>query len=201
MIVYAANRGGYGGVDRPDTRHLHPEVAMPKLVETPAQYVQRILSNVEGKDPLEVLGSTAQRLRAIVRDMPSDALRRRARPDTWSAVEIIAHLADVEIVASWRFRSILAHDGVLIQPFEQDEWVTNLRYEATDPAESLELFEAARTANLRLLRRVDQKRLENHGMHPERGRETAAHLIRLFAGHDLNHLKQLQLPRLTTPAP
>jgi hypothetical protein len=165
---------------------------MPKLVETPSQYVQRILSNVEGKDPLQVLGATAGRLRAIVRDTPLEALRRRPAPDTWSPVEIIAHLADSEIVASWRMRSILAHDGVPIQPFDQDEWVTNLRYAATDPVESVDLFEAARTATLRLLRRVDPKRLENHGMHAERGREPIAHLIRLYAGHDLNHLAQLE---------
>jgi hypothetical protein len=166
---------------------------MPKLVETPAQYVQRILSNVEGKDPLQVLGATAAKLRRSVHDAAPDMLRRRPAPDKWSPVEIIAHLADVEIVMSWRFRSILAHDGVPIQPFEQDEWVANLRYEATDPAESVDLFEAARAANLRLLRRVDPRRLENHGMHPQRGRETAAHLIRLLAGHDLNHLTQLEV--------
>jgi hypothetical protein len=168
------------------------ETAMPKLVETPSQYVQRILSNVEGKDPLQVLGATAGRLRAIVRDTSLEALRRRPAPDTWSPVEIIAHLADSEIVASWRMRSILAHDGVQIQPFDQDEWVTNLRYAATDPVESVDLFDAARMANLRLLRRVDPKRLENHGMHAERGREPIAHLIRLYAGHDLNHLAQLE---------
>jgi DinB superfamily len=164
---------------------------MPKDVETPSQYVQRILSNVEGKDPLEVLGATAVRLRTVVQDSPAELLGRRPSPDKWSPVEIIAHLADVEIVMSWRMRSILAHDGVSIQPFDQDEWVTNLRYEASDPAESVELFEAARTANLRLLRRVDPNQLEHHGMHPERGRETVAHIIRLLAGHDLNHLGQL----------
>jgi hypothetical protein len=164
---------------------------MPKQVETPPQYLQRILSNIEGKDPLEVLGATAGRLRAFVRDSPPHVLRRRPAPDKWSPVEIIAHLADVEIVMSWRMRSILAHDGVPIQPFDQEEWVRNLNYEATDPAESVELFEATRTANLRLLRRVDPKQLENHGMHPERGRETVAHVIRLVAGHDLNHLRQL----------
>ena len=165
---------------------------MPKQVETAPQYVQRILSNIEGKDPIQVLGATAGRLRAIVRDTPLATLRRRPAPDKWSPVEIIAHLADVEIAASWRMRSILAHDGVPTQAFDQDEWVRNLRYEATDPAESIDLFDAARTANLRLLRRVDPKRLENHGMHSERGRETVAHLIRLFAGHDLNHLAQLR---------
>jgi hypothetical protein len=165
---------------------------MPRHVESPSQYVQRILSNIEGEDPLQVLGATAGRLRAIVRDSPAETLRRKPAPDKWSAVQIIAHLADAEIVASWRMRSILAHDGVPIQPFDQDEWVTNLKYEATDPAESVALFEATRTANLQLLSRVDPKQLEHHGMHAERGRETIAHLIRLYAGHDLNHLKQIE---------
>jgi len=105
---------------------------MPRHVETPSQYVQRILSNIEGKDPLEVLGATAGRLRAFVRDSPPHVLRRRPAPDKWSPVEIIAHLADVEIVMSWRMRSILAHDGVPIQAFDQEEWVRNLNYEATD---------------------------------------------------------------------
>jgi uncharacterized damage-inducible protein DinB len=165
---------------------------MPRQVETPSQYVQRILSNIEGKDPWQVLGATAGRLRAFVRDSPPNALRRKPAADKWSAVEILAHLADTEIVASWRMRSILAHDGVPIQAFDQDEWVRNLKYEASDPAESVDLFEATRTANLRLLRRVDPKQLENHGMHAERGRETVVHLIRLFAGHDLNHLRQIE---------
>jgi hypothetical protein len=168
------------------------QARMGKRAEAPQEYVQRILGNLKGRDPMEVLGATAGRLRGYVRDTPIAVLRRRPAPDKWSGVEIIAHLADVEIVMGWRFRLILAHDGVAVQAFDQDEWVTNLRYQETDPAESVEQFEAARKANLRLLRRVDPTRLENHGMHPERGRETVAQLIRLVAGHDLNHLAQLE---------
>jgi len=29
-------------------------------------------------------------------------------------------------------------------------------------------------------------------MHQERGKETIAHLVRMFAGHDLNHLAQVE---------
>lgn len=165
---------------------------MGRRVETPQEYVQRILGNLKGADPMEVLGGTAGRLRRHMRDTPIDVLRRRPAPDKWSGVEIIAHLADVEIVMGWRFRLILAHDGVAVQAFDQDEWVRSLGYQDTDPAESVDQFEQARKANLQLLRRVDPSRLENHGVHPERGRETVAHLIRLVAGHDLNHLTQLE---------
>ena len=165
---------------------------MTTRAETPQEYVQRILGNLKGQDAWAVLGGTAARLRTLARDTPAEVLRRRPAPGKWSAVEIIAHLADVEIVGSWRFRLILAHDGVAVQTFNQDEWVTNLRYQDTDPGESIDLFDAARTANLRLLRRVEPSRLENHGVHPERGRETVAYLVRLFAGHDLNHLSQIE---------
>jgi uncharacterized damage-inducible protein DinB len=172
---------------------------MSTHVETPQEYVRRILSYVEGKDPLEVLSTTAGRLRTIVDDTPSAQLRRQPAPEKWSAAQIIAHLADSEIVGSYRLRLILAHDGVEVQPFDQEEWARNLRYEATDPRESVELFDATRTANLRLLRRVDLRRHDNYGMHAERGRETVTHLIRLYAGHDLNHLGQIE--RIVATAP
>jgi hypothetical protein len=29
-------------------------------------------------------------------------------------------------------------------------------------------------------------------MHSERGKETIAHVVRMFAGHDLNHLQQVE---------
>jgi hypothetical protein len=151
-----------------------------KRAETPQEYTRRILSYVEGKDALAVLQTTGDRLRTIVRTNSAAALRRQPAPGRWSPAEIIAHLADAEIVASY------------IQAFDQNEWAANLRYDAIDPEESVELFDATRTANLRLLRRIDPKRHDNHGMHSERGRESVSHLIRLYAGHDLNHLGQLE---------
>ena len=160
--------------------------------ETPADYTRRILGYAEGKDPRAVLESTAKRLRTIVQETPKDVLRRRPAPGKWSPSEIIAHLADAEVVVSWRIRAILGHNGVAIQAFDQDEWAANLAYEKADPAESVALFEALRTANLRLLDRVDARLYDNYGMHSERGKETIAHIIRLYAGHDLNHLRQIE---------
>ena len=163
-----------------------------KRVETPAEYTRRILGYVEGKEPFSILEATAGRLRRIVERTADATLRRRPAPQRWSAAEIMAHLADSEIVFSYRLRMIIAHNGVPIQAFDQDEWATHLRYDAIDPAESVDLFDATRTANLRILRRVDPRLHENYGMHSERGRETVSHLTRLYAGHDLNHLAQLE---------
>ena len=162
------------------------------MAETAAQYVARILSNVEGQDALAVLASTPERLEALLRTTTREDWARRPAPGRWSAGEVLAHLADCEVVAGWRVRSILATDGVALQPFDQDAWSRAFKYEEVDVGEALATFTAGRASLLSLLARVDPARLEHHGMHAERGKETVAHLIRLYAGHDVNHLKQIE---------
>ena len=138
-----------------------------------------------------MLTSTAGRMRALVEGRTHHELTR-APHGRWSASQILAHLADAEIVAAWRFRSILAQDGVALQPFDQNAWATAFKYAEVDAADSLHLFEVNRTATLALVRRVDPARHSHHGMHAERGRESIGHLLHLYAGHDLNHLTQVE---------
>jgi uncharacterized damage-inducible protein DinB len=160
--------------------------------ETAQQYSQRILSNVGHQEPWEVLESTARRLRELTSGRSGSELRRSPEPGRWSVAEILAHLADAEIAGAWRFRSVLAQDAVPLAPFDQNAWANAFRYEQVDPQESIALFDVNRKATLALLRRVDPARHDHHGMHAERGKETITHMIRLYAGHDLNHLRQIE---------
>lgn len=162
------------------------------MKETPQQYTARLLGFTEGRDPWEVLTTSPQRARDLTQDASPGELAYRSQPDGWSITQILAHLADSEIVAAWRFRSILAFDTVPLQPFDQNAWAATFRYEGTDPADSLEIWNVLRRANLRLLRSVDPALHENAGMHQERGRESVRHMVRLYAGHDLNHLGQIE---------
>jgi tRNA-binding protein len=162
------------------------------MQETATNYIARILSNVGDEDPWEILTSTATRLRQLVAGQPADALAFKPAAARWSTVQILAHLADAEVVAAWRVRSILATDNHPLQAFDQDGWAGAFRYADTDPAESLEVFDVNRRSLVALLRRVDPSRREHAGLHEERGRETIAHLVRLYAGHDLNHLRQIE---------
>ena len=160
--------------------------------ESVEQYIARILSFSEGKDPLTVLGSTAGRLRRLWKSTKPEQWTRRRAEGQWSAAEVLAHLADAEVVAGWRVRSILASDAYPLQAFDQDVWADAFRYGDVNPSESLETFTALRESLLSLLRRVDRSRLEHHGLHAERGKESIPHLLRLYAGHDLNHLTQIE---------
>jgi hypothetical protein len=162
------------------------------LQETPRQYTERLLGYVGDADALEIFAGTPARLRALVAGRRREDLARKPAPDRWSVAEIVTHLSDAEIVGAWRFRSVLAENGVPLQAYDQNAWAETFRYADADPAEALDMFEALRKTTVSLLRRVDRSRYDNYGMHAERGRESVAHLIRLFAGHDLNHLRQIE---------
>ena len=165
------------------------------MSETAEQYIDRIVSNVGSDDPWKVLESSARRLRDLVNGRSDAELARQPAPGRWSARAIVAHLADCEVVLGWRVRSILAVNGVPLQPFDQNRWAEAFSYEQAPLSDSLDLFDVNRRANLRLLRAArsaGQAALEQFGMHAERGKESIAHLIRLSAGHDLNHIRQIE---------
>jgi len=160
--------------------------------ETAQQYIARILAFSDGRDARAVLGSTADRLRGLVASAPPERWHDKPALDKWSAGAVLAHLADAEIVAGWRVRLILGQDGAPLQPFDQEVWADAFHYEDADVHESLATFSATRASLLSLLSRVETDRLAHHGMHAERGVETIDHLMRLYAGHDLNHLAQIE---------
>jgi len=162
------------------------------MKETPQQYTKRVLSYVDGKDPLRVQKNTAKKLQKLMKPLSKKQMKRRPSPDQWSIAEILAHLADAEVVGSWRMRLIMGSDGTPITAFDQDAWAKTFGYANRDPRHSLKMFRALRENNLALLESVPKKLWKNYGMHSERGKETIAQIVCMFAGHDLNHLRQVE---------
>lgn len=162
------------------------------MKETPAQYMARILSNVEGKDPLTVLEATPGTLSRLLAGRSEELLRRAPAPDKWSAAQIAAHLADVEMVIGWRIRLILGAPGTPIQAFDQDSWAAAEKYNEIPVSLSLPSQAALRALNLRLIRSLSPEQWEFFGMHGERGKESIRKIVNHLAGHDINHLRQIE---------
>jgi tRNA-binding protein len=160
--------------------------------ETTQQYVERLTGLAGERDPREILRETAPRIAELIAARPDADLRWTTSAERWSAGAILAHLADAEIVASYRVRMILASPGTAIQAFDQNEWASAFRYAEQDPFTSLGLFRSLRVAWLALVDGVDASWLDRYGVHQERGNESVRHLLRLYAGHDLNHLHQIE---------
>lgn len=162
------------------------------MQETAEQYISRILGYVEGEDAIKVQRTTAGKLKKLIQGLTASQLKWRPEPAKWSIGEVIAHLSDTEIVGSWRMRSVIGENGITIQPFDQDAWASAFEYRKRDPRRSLETFRILRENNLAMLKEISPETWQNYGMHLERGKETIAHLVRMFAGHDTNHLLQVE---------
>jgi len=90
------------------------------MQETPQQYTERMLNHSRGKEPLRLQQATPRKLTALVKGLSKKQLTRRPAPGKWSIAEILAHLADAELVVGFRLRLMLASNGTPIQAFDQD---------------------------------------------------------------------------------
>ena len=114
------------------------------MPETAEEYIHRIVGYVEGQDAMKVQRSTATKLKKSIQGLTPKQLKWRPEPTKWSIAEILAHLADAEIVASWRMRSVIGENGITIQPFDQNAWASAFEYQGRDAKRSLELLRLLR---------------------------------------------------------
>lgn len=171
------------------TIFTNPADAAP---EAAAAYIEAVLGKLGERDPLAVLAGTPDELERLVRDAPSAVLRRPEAPGRWSVGEVLAHLADSELVWAFRLRIVLGQDRPALAGYDQDAWAARLSYADVDPSASLDRFDFARNWNLALLDKLPDEALDRVGVHAERGEESVRHMIRLYAGHDLVHVAQIR---------
>lgn len=154
-------------------------------------YVAAILAALGARDPLEVLRDMPAALEQALAGLSPAELAAPEAPGKWSMCQVVQHLGDSDLVAAFRFRMILAHDRPQLAGYDQDRWVERLHHGDADAEAALAEFSAVRRANVRLLERTAPEERERLGLHAERGPEGLWHLVRLHAGHDIVHLRQL----------
>ncbi len=146
--------------------------------------------HVGTRDPREVIDTTALELHRLAGRIGAARLATPRAPGKWSAREILCHLAVWEIVFAFRLRQALAEDRHVIQPFDQEKWAPP--YQSLDAHAALATFEQLRKWNLALLENVTASQMAKPVVHPERGEMTFETVVETMAGHDLNHLGQLE---------
>jgi len=162
------------------------------MQETSEQYMQRIDGYVAGRDPLKLQAAAPAKVAKLLKKATPAKMRKRPAPGKWSIAEILAHLADTEFAMGWRIRVVLGEPGSTLQPFEQDAWAAAMRYEKRDPRKSLEQYGALREANVALLKSITPADWKKSAIHPERGELTVCRIAEMVAGHDLNHIAQIE---------
>jgi len=143
-------------------------------------------------------GAPRQDLEAI------DGRRLAARPPGggWSALEVLAHLRDVEAeVYAPRLAQFLAGPADRDAPLlagagdvdaRNAAWAMERAYDRTDPAAALAAFARARGENLARLEALGPSERARAAIHPFRGPMTLFEQVERMAEHDLSHTRQIE---------
>lgn len=145
---------------------------------------------LDGRALEVILASTPSSLSGLIRSIGPERAKEPPAPGKWSPAQIACHLTDCELVFGFRLRQTLAEDDHIIQPFDQDQWA--VPYSRIPAAQALATFAALRNWNLILINAALQEHGSRQVTHPERGRMTFKTIVETMAGHDLNHLGQIQ---------
>lgn len=145
---------------------------------------------VAGKDPIEMLERTPRLISDLAQEIGETGFEKSYAPGKWSGRFILAHLADCEVAFGFRWRQVAFSPGLTVQPFDQDAWAKN--YAKLEAKWALGAFITARLWNIEFLKALPKEAFANKATHPERGELTLQNMIEITAGHDVNHLEQLE---------
>lgn len=141
----------------------------------------------------ERLAAMPATLRNLTGTLSADALTYREAPGSWTAIEVIGHLADGEL-HDWvpRIRIILSDAAdKRFTPFDREHGLA--RYRDRPVAVALDDFEALRRESLEALDafQIEPADLRRQGIHPEFGPVTLEQLLACWLTHDYAHLAQI----------
>jgi len=146
-------------------------------------------------DTLERFRRGPELLAVVLTGVYGDETDFSVAPGKWSIRQLIAHLADSEIVGAQRFRQVIAEDNPALGAFDQDAWARNLDYARKQPKQSLESFRRVRAENYELLKSLPESTIERTGTHAERRPLTLRQLLEIYADHAESHARQMQAIR------
>lgn len=151
------------------------------------------MTEADFKKHLDAAEKSPKQIAAAVIGLSDKILRYKPSPDKWCILEILGHLADIEVVYAYRLRQMLADKKPVLAPMDQDDWARNLGYMETAPAELIALYGLNRHANAQLLRRLKPGDIDKSAYHPELKRDvTVAEYVEKMGTHGINHLAQIE---------
>lgn len=157
----------------------------------PMTYTESLYRLLGSRDALEVQQELLAWLAARTAGLDDATIRRPEAPGKWSVIQVVQHLADTELAYGYRIRMILTHDAWPVELFDREGWARELHYADASLDGAFDQLRALRGANIRLYRSLSPGQLARVGIHAERGPESVATCIRLLAGHDLAHRRQI----------
>jgi hypothetical protein len=127
------------------------------------------------------------KLRMALAGFPADKLAVPLPPGEWSALDVVCHLADFEIVCADRIKAVLAEDGPQIPGRDENCYRAKLHYDGRNLNDELAVIETVRRQMLPLLKSLGPADLQRVGIHSVDGPLTLETLVARIAKHVPHH--------------
>src|SRR5260370_32538758 len=146
-------------------------------------------------EDLERFRRGAELLATVLTGAAGEEVDFAPAPGKWTIRQIMAHLADSELVGAHRLRLVIAEDNPTLTAFDQDAWTRNLDYARRKPTQSLDTFRRLRAENYELLKDLPEIAFDRVGSHTENGPMSLRSLLQGYSDHAESHARQLQAIR------
>jgi uncharacterized damage-inducible protein DinB len=138
-------------------------------------------------------------LRALPRQL-TDALKgitdaeatRRAAPDQWCIKELVGHLRDASEVYHQRLYMMSTQTDPVLEPYDQEAFVTEHHYMERDIDEMLQELTRFRALTVELLTTLVNWNWARTGQHVETGRTSIRQMVEYMVEHEAGHLAEIR---------
>ncbi|MFC5402894.1 GNAT family N-acetyltransferase [Cohnella soli] len=154
------------------------------------------MSQAQATVNIESYLDSYESLRQAIEGWTEEQLHWKQAEGKWSAAEVLTHLADHNIVVSFRLREILAGSEARLPAFSQDDWVLGQKGNDGKVADILSFYRSLLLYNSLLFNRLTEADWEKTGVNFKGETVTAAAVVRAFIAHVHHHIAQIERIRL-----
>ena len=127
-------------------------------------------------------------LRKAVCGLSRDQLTARPIPGKWSALEVVAHIADFEPILAERMMRVISHERPLLMVADENLFAATLDYHARDVEEELAVVDVTRKKMARILKKLPLEAANRVGIHSFKGLVSLEAILTSAVQHIPHHV-------------
>jgi hypothetical protein len=148
-------------------------------------------------DLVEALRALPADLAYALKNVTEAEATFRASPEGWCIREIVGHLRDAAEVYHKRVYMMSTQTDPILEPYDQEAWVTEHAYMTRDIGDMLHELAELRQDTVQLLTTLVNWNWARTGQHTERGRTSIRQIVEHMVEHEAEHLHDIRTLRAT----